>query len=203
VKKNFKAHATILPLFATHYQIHFMSQLADRILVETFLLTRDETVFRLLYRRHEQALWRLALRLSNGNTTVGEDIVQDAWLRAVERLPQFRWESSLKTWLCGFVVNRCREFWKNEQADNRQLLPIEEAYFKTIDPLSKNHEKMDLETAFEALPAGYRAVLILHDVEGFKHEEIAVMLDIAVGTSKSQLSRARDALRGLLTDKIS
>jgi RNA polymerase sigma-70 factor (ECF subfamily) len=96
-------------------------------------------------------------------------------------------------------VNRCREFWKNDRTDNRQLLPLEEAYFKTIDPLSKNHKKMDLETAFAALPGGYRAVLILHDVEGFKHEEIAAMLDIAVGTSKSQLSRARDSLREFLT----
>jgi DNA-directed RNA polymerase specialized sigma24 family protein len=69
-------------------------------------------------------LWRLALRLSGGNTTAAEDIEQDAWLRAVERLPQFRWESSLKTWLCGFVVNRCREYWKNDRTDNRRWLRV-------------------------------------------------------------------------------
>ena len=171
-----------------------MNQLADRILVETFLLTRDEAVFRILYRRHKDNLWRLALKLTGGNTTAAEDIVQDAWIRAIEKLSQFRWESTLRTWLSGFIVYRTREFWRIEIAENLRLMPLENALFETVAPHFKD-EKMDIEQAFKTLPPGYRAVLTLHDMEGFKHEEIAEMLGIAVGTSKSQLSRAREAFR--------
>jgi RNA polymerase sigma factor (sigma-70 family) len=137
------------------------------------------------------------LKLTGGNPTAAEDIVQDAWIRAIEKLPQFRWESSLRTWLSGFIVYRTREFWRTELADSRQFMPLEEALFETVAPDFKA-ETLDLEQAFKALPPGFRAVLTLHDVEGFKHEEIAEMLGIAVGTSKSQLSRGREFLRKLL-----
>lgn len=174
-----------------------LNQWADRALVETYLLTRDEAVFRLLYRRHADALWRLALRLTGGNRSASEDVVQDAWIRAMERLPQFRWESSLRTWLSGFVVMRSREHWRSQFAEKQNFAPIESLMFEAAKP-EKIAEKLDLESAFSELPPGFRAVLTLHDVEGFRHEEIAELLGIAVGTSKSQLSRAREAMRALL-----
>lgn len=174
-----------------------LNQLADRALVEIFLLTRDEAVFRFLYRRHADALWRLALRLCGGKREVAEEISQDAWLRAVEKLLSFRWESSLRTWLSGFVVMRTKEFWRSQLLEKQKLEPLESAIFQEIKTLDIP-AKLDLENAFAALPPGFRAVLSLHDVEGFRHEEIAEMLGIAVGTSKSQLSRARAAIRALI-----
>lgn len=171
-----------------------MVQLADRFLVETFLLTRDEAVFRWLYQRHQEALWRFALRLTGGNESASADIVQDAWIRAIEKLPQFRWQSSLRTWLLGFVVFRTKEFWRGQLTENQKFAPLEAALFESggdaFDPA-----RMDMETAFANLPPGYRAVLVLYDLEGYKHEEIAEQLGIAVGTSKSQLARARAFLR--------
>lgn len=171
-----------------------MTQVADRFLVESFLLTRDETVFRWLYRRHQDALWRFALRLTGGNTEATADIVQDVWLRAIEKLPQFRWQSSLRTWLQGFVVLRTKEFWRAEWKLYDKTMPLEMAIFEGVEPDFK-FEQIDLESAFAQLPPGYRAVITLHDIEGYRHEEIAELLGIATGTSKSQLARGRALLR--------
>jgi RNA polymerase sigma-70 factor (ECF subfamily) len=170
---------------------------ADRTLAETFLLTRDETVFRWLYQRHSDALWRLALKLSGGNRQDAEEWTQEAWMRAVERLPEFRWDSSLRTWLSGFVVRIAKEHWRRQSIENERTAIFESALFEPGSPVLI-HEKMDLETAFAALPPGFRVVLTLFDAEGYKHEEISEMLGISVGTSKSQLSRARAALRMFL-----
>jgi RNA polymerase sigma-70 factor (ECF subfamily) len=171
-----------------------MAQLADRFLVESFLLTRDESVFRYLYRRHQDTLWRFALHLTGGDEANSADIVQDAWLRATERLPQFRWQSSLRTWLMGFVVFRTKEFWRAQITDNQRTMPLETALFETTGEQPWANA-LDLAEAFAQLPAGYRAILTLHDIEGYKHEEIAEILGIAVGTSKSQLARGRAFLR--------
>lgn len=171
-----------------------MAQLADRFLVESFLLTRDESVFRWLYQRHQDALWGFALRLTGGNESASADIVQDAWLRAVERLPQFRWQSSLRTWLLGFVVFRTKEFWRSQMSENQKFTPFEVALFEPVSP-GFNEAKVDLETIFSQMPAGYRAILTLYELEGYKHEEIADLLGISVGTSKSQLVRARAFMR--------
>lgn len=177
--------------------MNHLAHLADRAIVQIFLLTRDESAFRLLYRRYKDVLWRLALRLNGGDQTVAADVTQDAWLRAVERLPQFRWESGLRTWLCGFVVMRSREQWRTELIHHKHLDGLERAALEPA-PTGFGAEKLDLETAVAALPPGYRAVLTLHDIEGWKHHEIAELLGISTGTSKSQLMRARQALRRVL-----
>ena len=166
----------------------------DRLLVETWLRARDESTFRLLYMRHAKAMWRLALRLTKGREEVAEEIVQDAWLRAVERLEKFKWQSSLRTWLCGIVVFRWREQVRKENFENQKFQPLEEdisASEKSNHPATK----LDLASAFDALPDTLKEVLTLHDLEGFKHREIAAMLSIAEGTSKSRLSHARKAFR--------
>ena len=173
----------------------------DRLLVETWLLARDEGTFRLLYQRHAPALWRLALRLTNGHEPTAEDIVQDAWLRAVERLPAFRWQSKLRTWLCGFVVNRWREQVRRESLDQQRIALLENdtpATTRCADPA----QQLDLATAFASLPTSLREVLALHDLEGFKHREIAKILGIAPGTSKRRLFDARRALRAFFASEI-
>lgn len=166
----------------------------DRLLVSRFLRTRDESSFRALYRRHTPALYAFSLRLLEHRAVDAEDAVQDMWIRAIERLGGFRWESSLRTWLAGIAVNCCRERsrtgWRWVQPDDLVLdRPDDEA------PLDLT---MAVDRSMATLPAGCRAVFVLHDVEGYTHEEIGVILGIAPGTSKSQLFHARRRLRALL-----
>jgi RNA polymerase sigma-70 factor (ECF subfamily) len=166
-----------------------MTNPLDRLWVELYLRTRDETVFRQLYNRHAQVLWRLAIKLSCGDTRAADDICQTAWLRAVEKLADFRWDASLRTWLSGFVINVWRE-----HSRQKQFVEIG-VWDETTDDAIQTEQKMDIQVAFAELPMGYRAVLTLHDWEGFKHHEIADLLDITEGTSKSQLFHARRAFR--------
>lgn len=161
-------------------------------MVRKFLSRRDESSFRELYRRHTPALYQLALRLAGWNVHEAEEVVQDTWVRAIEALAGFRWESSLRTWLCSIAINRCRELYRLRAKQSHALViePLAEEI-----PHAENFERLDLEQAIAALPNGYRQVLVLHDVEGYTHEEISRLLEIEVGTSKSQLSRARHAVR--------
>ena len=141
-----------------------------------------------LYRAHTPTMYAVAVRLLGG-PTAADDVVQDAWVRAIGRLGAFRWESALRTWLCGFVVNGCRERWRGpawiEMADTAGDAPSGEL-------------RVDLERAIAALPPGARAVLILHDLYGHTHDEISSLLGVETGTSKSQLSRARASVRARL-----
>lgn len=173
----------------------YLAQRADRRLVRHFLARRDEQAFRALYRRHTPTLYQLALRLAGGNVHEAEEAVQDTWLRAIEALEKFRWESSLRTWLSGIAINCCRELYRQRarQSDER----VAEQY-EQEDAATNDFAHLDLEQAIAALPHGYRQVLVLHDVEGYTHEEISRWLDIAVGTSKSQLARARRSVRAAL-----
>jgi RNA polymerase sigma-70 factor, ECF subfamily len=165
---------------------------ADRELVAAFLRERDEASFRALYRRHTPAMYRLVLRMGGGAGSEAEDVIQEAWIRATTRLPGFRWDSSLRTWLSGIAVNCCRERWRTLRRDGGELLGPEAP--RPGAPGSDG-DRIDLERIIAALPAGYRAVLVLHDVEGYTHKEIGALLEIEEGTSKSQLFQARRAVR--------
>jgi RNA polymerase sigma-70 factor (ECF subfamily) len=123
-----------------------------------------------------------------------EEAVQSTWIVAVQRLADFRWESSLKTWLSGITLNACREIRRRR----RDFLPGAAAEHDATAFHPALGAALDLKKALSSLPEGYREALILHDVEGYTHEEIARLLGIDSGTSKSQLSRARKALRTLL-----
>jgi RNA polymerase sigma-70 factor (ECF subfamily) len=167
-----------------------MHQAPDAELIETLRERRDELAFRTLYRRHSSRLYQLILRFAGGRVADAE-----TWLRAVRRLEDFRPAESLPAWLRGFAVNVAREWLRARRR--------EEERFADVDPDALAAEATlpevdDLEGAIAALPAGYRAVLVLHDIEGFTHEEVATSLEIAVGTSKSQLFEARRALRRML-----
>jgi RNA polymerase sigma factor (sigma-70 family) len=161
----------------------------DVELLETFLHDRSERSFLALYDRQAPAMYALAYRLTGGREADAADALQDAWMRVLPRLAQFRGASTLRTWLCGFIVNCCRERFRGplfeEMADDR--VPEQ--------PPSVSDWTIDVERALAALAPGYRAVLVLHDVEGYTHREIAAVLDIDEGTSKSQLSRGREAMR--------
>jgi RNA polymerase sigma-70 factor (ECF subfamily) len=163
-----------------------MSDVADADLVNR-VIARDETAFRLLYRRHTPAMYGAAMRLVGFRRDAADDAVQEAWLRAVRDLRRFRWESALRTWLLGITVRCALEL-------TRKAPPAVAG--NHIEPaIDASPPPVDLDSALAALPDGYRQVLVLHDVEGYTHAEIAELLHIDEGTSKSQLSRARAALR--------
>ncbi len=166
----------------------------DRVLAAQ-VLAGDEGAFRQLYRRHTPRLHQLALRLLGGVEADAEDVVQETWIKAVEKLETFRWESALGTWLHAIAVNVSREAARRRGRRQETELPEQEP--PAPAPLERV-EVMDLERAIAELPEGYRAVLVLHDVEGFTHEEIGARLGIAAGTAKSQLFWARRAIRAQL-----
>lgn len=160
-------------------------------LVEMFLERRNERSFRKLYRRCTPVIYLLALRMLSGNETDAEEIMQEVWMRAIEGLPRFRWQSTFETWLYSITIRCCQEALrkrnKQDVAENTELM-------SDPSPFEK-FEAMDLETAIQRLPDGYRQVLILHDIKGYTHKEIAHLLDIDPGTSKSQLFNARRKIR--------
>lgn len=168
---------------------HRDSATDDHALVERFLRGRSEDAFRALYRAHTPALYALALRLTGGDRGEAEDLVQESWVRALTALRTFRGQSALRSWLCGVLVNvrrgRMRADWRIIDAPDAEPL---------ADPAS-NDDAIDLERAVAALPDGARDVYVLHDVHGYTHREIAELLGIVEGTSKSQLNRARYLLR--------
>lgn len=164
---------------------------SDHNLVGDFLADRDERVFRELYRRHTPALYLFAVRLLGGEQDAA-DVVQEVWIRAVESLGRFRWESSLRTWLFGITANCCREVVRKRERFTEQVVDGRETPFTST---------RDLEVLIQRLPDGAREVLVMHDVEGYTHEEIGGLLGIAVGTSKHQLFRARTKLREWLSQR--
>ena len=167
----------------------------DYALVTSILRDRDEAAFRELYRRHTPALYLLALRLLGRRAGHAEDVVQDVWVRASGALATFTWASTLRTWLCGIVVNRCREVTRSGAREERALAAWAAA------PAVAVHwtpQTLALEQSIAALPDGAREVLVLHDIYGYTHKEIAHLLDIAVGTAKSQLHDARRSVRRAL-----
>jgi len=160
------------------------------------LRDRDDRAFGRLYDRHTPVLYGLALRLLGGDESAAQDVVHETWMRAVPRLSAFRWEATLRTWLGAFVVRVAREM---ERRSGREPLPLlDDAVGSDDARLRGVFDRVDLERAIAELPPGFRQVLVLHDVEGFTHQEIAGLLDIVPGTSKSQLARARAALRRAL-----
>ena len=167
---------------------------ADQRLVKKFLRNGDERSFRELYRCHTPSLYPLALRLVGGSETDAQDAIQDTWIRACKNLERFEWKSSLRTWLTGILINCVRESNRERQRRNEEELTDDYSTTSPAQPLTT----IGLEQVIARLPTGYRHVLTLHDIEGYTHEEIGVLLEITTGTSKSQLNHARKALRSML-----
>lgn len=173
-----------------------LATLDDAALAARVLEDGDESAFRTLYRRHTPAVYQFVLRLVGGSEPDADDVVQDAWLRAVRSLARFRWQASFRTWLTGIALNRAREIQRKSARSPEDGPP--DAVQRAAVPPGRYAERMDLERAIASLPEGYRTVLVLHDIEGFTHEEIGRRLEITPGTSRSQLHHARRAMRGLL-----
>jgi RNA polymerase sigma-70 factor (ECF subfamily) len=181
-----------MPVFRT--RIAALAGSSDVNLVKRFILKRGEDEFRILYRRHAPRMREVSRRLLGDLGTGPDDVVQEAWLRAVRALATFEQRSSLHSWLIGIVVNVARETRRRAGTGPIYMAETPETSASHRDPLAS----LEMERAVETLPAGYRTVLMLHDVGGFTHAEIGGMLDIDEGTSKSQLARARQRLRDRL-----
>jgi RNA polymerase sigma-70 factor (ECF subfamily) len=163
----------------------------------------DRAAFERLYRQHVNRVFSLCARMVDDRTRA-EELTQDVFVRAWEKLHLFRGESAFGTWLHRLAVNLVLNARKSE---GRQRTRFEEQDEEAggIDalpgvvgmPLAPG-DLLDLERAIEKLPPGARRVFVLHDVEGYKHEEIAEMLGVTSGATKAQLHRARLLLREAL-----
>jgi RNA polymerase sigma-70 factor (ECF subfamily) len=147
-------------------------------------------------------LYGLALRML-ATQGEAEEVVQEAWLRAVRDLDRFAGRSRFETWIGGIVVRCCLEQRRRASEQRRRFVSAgeeagDEATPSTASSAATTPARLDVEAALRALPDGYRAVLLLHDLYGYTHGEIAEILEIEEGTSKSQLARARRAARETL-----
>ncbi len=162
----------------------------------------DMEAFEEIYKRHNRRVYSLCLRMT-GNASEAEDLAQDVFVHLHRKIGSFRGESSFTTWLHRLTVNQVLMHFRKrgvrlERTTEDGDVPVQ-IVLGTDKP---NHmpvvERIALDNAIAQLPNGYRTVFMLHDVEGHEHEEIARILGCAVGTSKSQLHKARMKLRGLL-----
>jgi RNA polymerase sigma-70 factor, ECF subfamily len=158
----------------------------------------DRRAFERLYRAHADRVFSLCARMC-GDRMVAEELTQDVFVRAWEKLSLFRGDSAFGTWLHRLAVNVVLNARKS---DGRRRSRIDESVEDLeVLPHSPDHvgERMDLQSAIAELPPGARRVFVLHDVQGFKHEDIAELLGMTSGGSKAQLHRARMLLREALT----
>jgi RNA polymerase sigma-70 factor, ECF subfamily len=156
--------------------------------------------FETVYKQHAPRIYALATRMA-GSPDQGEDLLQEIFLQAHRKLASFKGDAALGTWLYRLAVNHCLDFVRSRRARMGKLtdtLDVETA----AQPVARRETpiaRIDLERALERLPEGCREAFVLHDIEGYDHREVAEMLGIAEGTSKSQVFKARMKLRGLLS----
>jgi RNA polymerase sigma-70 factor (ECF subfamily) len=180
------------------------SPVADAVLIRA--QAGDHHAFAELYAVHKRRIYSLCLRMI-GNSTEAEDLTQEAFLQLHRKIGTFRGDSAFSTWLHRLTINVVLMQLRRK---GLQLISLDEAMepspdegpgrsFGAADPtLSGAIDRLTLERAVADLPAGYRLIFILHDIEGYEHNEIASMLDCSIGNSKSQLHKARLRLREAL-----
>ncbi|MEM7357286.1 MAG: sigma-70 family RNA polymerase sigma factor, partial [Acidobacteriota bacterium] len=158
----------------------------------------DVNAFEELYQLHAGRVYALCLRMS-GDAQEAEELTQDAFVRAWEKLGSFRGQSAFSSWLHRLTVNVVHGRWRSRGRRRDRVVSIGDA----VDLKEQRHEPkprlaLDLEAAIAQLPAGARTVFVLHDIEGHRHRDIAELTGLAIGTSKTQLHRARKLLRKAL-----
>jgi RNA polymerase sigma-70 factor (ECF subfamily) len=165
----------------------------------------DARAFETLYRRHVSRIYGLCVRLVDGDRAKAEQHTQDAFVRAWEKLGSFRGDAEFSTWLHRLAVNlvlgehRLLKRWVSFEDAATDADGEDNGVVPGDHPQQRIGDRIDVERALARLPKGARTVLILHDVEGYLHEEIAGLTGIAVGTSKAQLHRARKLMKEWLS----
>jgi RNA polymerase sigma-70 factor (ECF subfamily) len=153
----------------------------------------DVRAFEQLYAAHLARVHSLVRRMAGGRDA--DELTQDVFVRVWQKLGSFRGDSAFGTWLHRLAVNVVIERFRTDAARRRRLYDGDGIFDSLSAPVRPRDVKMDFETALEKLPDGAREIFVLHDVEGYKHQEIASLLGISSGTSKAQLHRARMMLR--------
>ena len=158
--------------------------------------TGDVDAFELLYREHSPRIYALCLRLKGGDKSDATELLQDVFIKAWRRLDTFRGDSAFVSWLHRLAVNSMLENARSDQRRTARVLSMEDTSRLAGAARSSGVEsRMDMESAIASLPKGARIAFVLHDVEGYQHQEIAEQLSVTVGTVKAQLHRARRLLR--------
>jgi RNA polymerase sigma factor (sigma-70 family) len=160
----------------------------------------DMRAFETLYRRHVRRIFGVIWRLAGGIEARAEELTQEAFLRAWQALPGFRGDSAFATWLHRLAVNTALMNLRSRSSGEARETG-DEMLEQQVGATCQGGLRIDLERAVASLPPRARAVLVLYDVEGWNHEEIANELGMAVGSSKAQLHRARGLLRARLGDQ--
>lgn len=174
-----------------------MHDLSDSVLICRFL-AGDDLAFRALYQRHTPRLRMVVWRLLGTRREETDDVIQETWMAGCRAMHRYSGEAKFASWLTTIGIRRAQSRWS---------IPIEQSQesFDVADSAQADGPAtaIDLERAIKRLPDHQRAVVVLHDIEGYTHQEIASQLSIALGTSKVTLSRARGALRRMLNDGVS
>lgn len=162
----------------------------------------DEVAFRDLYDRNVDRIYRLAYRMA-GEDDLARDFTQEAFLRAYQRLDQFRGDAAFSTWLHSIAVSVSLNGLRKVDRHRKRERSLEDAAHVT--PMRRELEpdaRDRLKEAVDGLPEIYRTVFLMHDLEGYSHREIAETLEVAEGTSKARLFRAREKLRAALGEEM-
>jgi RNA polymerase sigma-70 factor, ECF subfamily len=173
--------------------------------------TGDSTAFEFLYQLHSRRVYALCLRMM-GNPADAEDLMQEAFLQLFRKISTFRGESAFSTWLHRMTVNVVLMRLRKKSLPTDSLEETLEPDAENSGPkrdigapdlrLSGAVDRVNLERSIGKLPPGYRTVFVLHDVQGYEHNEIADIMGCSVGNSKSQLHKARTRLRELLQEEV-
>ena len=165
----------------------------------------DGDAFATLFHNHKARIYSVCLRMTN-NTAEAEDLTQDAFLQVFRKLSTFRGDSALSTWLYRIAVNTVLMHFRKkslrqislDEPYNQDAKQVRREYGSRDDRLTGSVDRIALARAIKELPDGYRTIFLLHEVEGYEHQEIAELLDCSVGNSKSQLHKAKLRIRELL-----
>lgn len=165
----------------------------------------DMTAFEELYQRHNRRVYSVCLRMTH-NVSEAEDLTQEAFVQLFRKIGSFRGDSAFTTWLHRLTVNQVLMHFRKRSVKQERTTEEGETPVQIVRGTENPNrmpvlDRISLDHALGQLPPGYRTVFVLHDIEGHEHEEIAKMLGVAVGTSKSQLHKARMKLRGLLQSR--
>jgi len=163
----------------------------------------DATAFEEIHRRYHRLVYAIALRMTR-NPADAEDLTQESFISVLRKIGSFRGEAAFASWLYRLTVNQVKmHFRRCRKKPERQMSEVELTERTAGGARGANStpmlDRLNIEQAVRRLPAGYRAVFILHDVAGYEHKEIAHLLRYSAGNSKSQLHRARIKLRALLS----
>jgi RNA polymerase sigma-70 factor, ECF subfamily len=165
----------------------------------------DSDAFASLFHTHKARIYSVCLRMTN-NAAEAEDLTQDAFLQVFRKLATFRGDSALSTWLYRIAVNTVLMHFRKkvlrqislDEPYNQDAKVVRREYGSRDDRLTGSVDRIALARAIKELPDGYRTIFLLHEVEGYEHQEIAELLDCSVGNSKSQLHKANLRIRELL-----